>query len=55
MKHATIGRDRSAGPAEHCDEIAWTPDGFRVGFVINGYQLRIFDARTRRSARRRST
>lgn len=28
---------------ERCDEIAWAPDGFRVGFVINGYQLRIFD------------
>ena len=29
--------------SEHCDEIAWAADGFRVGFVINGYQLRIFD------------
>jgi len=28
---------------EHCDEIAWASDGYRVGFVINGYQLRIFD------------
>src|SRR3982751_238880 len=24
--------------AEHCDEIAWAADGYRVGFVINGYQ-----------------
>ena len=32
----------SAG-SEHCDEIAWAADGFRVGFVVNGYQLRIFD------------
>ena len=31
---------------EHCDEIAWARDGYRVGFVINGYQLRIFDAET---------
>jgi hypothetical protein len=33
---------------EHCDEIAWAADGFRVGFVINGYQLRIFDPDTRK-------
>ena len=29
--------------SEHCEEVAWAKDGFRVGFVINGYQLRIFD------------
>jgi hypothetical protein len=29
--------------AEQCEEIAWAKDGFRVGFLINGYQLRIFD------------
>jgi hypothetical protein len=28
---------------ERCDEIAWASDGYRVGFVVNGYQLRIFD------------
>jgi hypothetical protein len=28
----------------HCEEIAWAKDGYRVGFVIDGYQLRIFDA-----------
>jgi len=33
---------------EHCDEIAWAADGYRVGFVINGYQLRIFDGMARR-------
>ena len=32
---------------EHCDEIAWARDGFRVGFVVNGYQLRIFDPGSR--------
>jgi hypothetical protein len=32
--------------AETCDEIAWTPDGGRVAFLINGYQLRLFDAHT---------
>ena len=36
-----------AAGSEHCDEIAWAHDGFRVGFIINGYQLRIFDAATR--------
>jgi hypothetical protein len=28
---------------ERCEEIAWAADGYRVGFVINGYQLRVFD------------
>lgn len=36
-----------SGPGEQAGEIAWTPDGGRVAFVINGYQLRLFDARTR--------
>lgn len=36
-----------APDTEHCDEIAWAADGFRVGFVVNGYQLRIFDPDTR--------
>jgi hypothetical protein len=35
-----------SGPSETAGEIAWTPDGGRVGFVINGYQLRLFDAHT---------
>jgi hypothetical protein len=34
--------------SEHCDEIAWAADGYRVGFVINGYQLRIFDGAARK-------
>ena len=29
---------------ERCDEIVWARDGKRVGFLINGYQLRVFDA-----------
>jgi len=33
--------------SEHCDEIAWASDGYRVGFVINGYQFRIFDGMSR--------
>jgi hypothetical protein len=37
--------------AERCEEIAWAKDGLRVGFVINGYQLRIFDGYTRKPVR----
>lgn len=32
--------------SEQCDEIAWSPDGARAGFLINGAQLRLYDART---------
>jgi hypothetical protein len=35
-----------SGPSEQAGEIAWTPDGGRVAFIVNGYQLRLFDART---------
>jgi hypothetical protein len=34
------------GGEERCDEIVWTRDGKRVAFLINGYQLRLYDART---------
>jgi len=34
------------GDSERADQIVWTADGGRVGFVVNGYQLRVFDART---------
>ena len=46
--HEAGGRWRrcSAGPAEQAGEIAWTPDGSRVAFIVNGYQLRLFDGRT---------
>jgi len=37
---------------EHCDEIAWAADGYRVGFVVNGYQLRIFDGMARKPINR---
>jgi hypothetical protein len=33
-------------PDEKADEVVWTLDAGRVGFLINGYQLRMFDART---------
>jgi hypothetical protein len=32
--------------AEHCTEIVWTRDAARVGFVINGQQLRLYDTAT---------
>jgi len=35
-----------SGPDEQVTEIAWAPDGGRVGFLVNGYQLRVFDAHT---------
>ncbi len=34
---------------EQVSEIAWTPDSSRVAFVVNGYQLRVFDAQTGRN------
>jgi hypothetical protein len=35
-----------SGPEEQATEVAWAPDGGRVGFLVNGYQLRVFDAHT---------
>ncbi len=35
-----------SGPDEQADEISWAPDGGRVAFLVNGYQLRVFDAHT---------
>lgn len=37
--------------AERCEEIAWAKDGLRVGFLINGYKLRIFDGYTKKPIR----
>ena len=37
------------GPDEQAGEIAWTADGGRVAFLVNGYQLRVFDAHTGRN------
>jgi hypothetical protein len=47
----SIGPSRESGtvvaayddPAVTCDEIVWTPDGKRVGFVMRGRELRLFD------------
>ena len=37
---------------ERCSEIVWSPDGERVGFVINGQQLRLYEAATHKPAGR---
>jgi hypothetical protein len=39
-----------ADGTETCDEIAWTNDGTRVAFLINGRQLRIYEAEARKPA-----
>jgi hypothetical protein len=43
MKHARMA-EMLSGPAEQAGEIAWTADASRVAFLVNGYQLRLFDA-----------
>ena len=35
---------------ERCSEIVWSPDGKRVGFVINSQQLRLYEAETHKPA-----
>ena len=45
MQHARMA-EMLSGPAEQANEIAWTQDGARVAVIVNGYQLRLFDART---------
>jgi hypothetical protein len=34
----------SLGGRERCDAIAWSADGYRMGFLVNGYELRVFDS-----------
>lgn len=38
----------SLGGRDRCDAIAWSHDGYRMGFLVNGYELRVFDAEPRR-------
>jgi hypothetical protein len=38
---ATLAKD-----TERCDEIAWRKDGKRVAFLVDGYQLRLYDPDT---------
>ena len=35
-----------AAGTERCTEIVWSRDAARVGFVINGYQLRLYNSAT---------
>jgi hypothetical protein len=37
-------------PTERCTEIVWSPDSKRVGFVIDGQQLRFYEAEGHRPA-----
>jgi hypothetical protein len=48
-----VGRTRAdatrvaqLGPADRVEEIAWSADGYLVGFLVNGHQLRVFDPET---------
>ena len=36
------------GAREQCEAIAWSNDGHRMGFLVNGYELRVFDSEPRR-------
>ena len=45
MQHAKLA-EMLSGPSEQASEITWTPDAGRVAFIVNGYQLRLFDRRT---------
>jgi hypothetical protein len=36
------------GGRERCEAIAWSADGYRMGFLVNGYELRVFDSEPRR-------
>jgi hypothetical protein len=38
--------------AERCEEVAMAKDGFRMGFLINGYEFRVFDGETRKEIKR---
>ena len=38
----------SLGGRERCEAIAWSADGYRMGFLVNGYELRVFDSEPRR-------
>lgn len=36
------------GARERVEAIAWSQDGYRMGFLVNGYELRVFDSDPRR-------
>lgn len=35
------------GARERVEAIAWSADGYRMGFLVNGYELRVFDSEPR--------
>lgn len=37
----------SLGGRERVEAIAWSADGYRMGFLVNGYELRVFNAEPR--------
>ena len=37
-------------PVERCTEIVWSRDGTRVGFLIDGYQLRLYNTASKAPA-----
>jgi hypothetical protein len=37
----------SLGGRERVEAIAWSQDGYRMGFLVNGYELRVFNAEPR--------
>ncbi|HXW07189.1 MAG TPA: hypothetical protein VD833_18280 [Vicinamibacterales bacterium] len=39
----SVSRVATLRSTEYCDEITWAPDGMRVGFLVGGYQLRLYD------------
>ena len=38
----------SLGARDRCEAIAWSADGYRMGFLVNGYELHVFDAEPRK-------
>jgi hypothetical protein len=46
-----LDRVAALAAGDRCEEIAWTADGERVAFLVNGYRLRLFDAEARHEAR----
>jgi hypothetical protein len=37
----------SLGGRERCEGIVWSADGHRMGFLVNGYELRVFNSEPR--------
>jgi hypothetical protein len=42
----------SLGGRDRCEAIAWSADGYRMGFLVNGYELRVFNAEPRQQVAR---